>query len=148
MDDGKLATTIGKSARAARAALGLSQADVAERLGLSLEFVGRIERGVALPSVPTLVSLVQVLGVSSDVLLGLGSERVTHTHRSTPPSEQSRTRRLLDRRLNRAPESTLRIVNLLLAEFESSAKTSRRNVHRPAKKGAAKPRVLRRTHNS
>ena len=43
-----------KSARAARTALGLSQADVAEKLGLSLEFVGRIERGVALPSVPTL----------------------------------------------------------------------------------------------
>jgi transcriptional regulator with XRE-family HTH domain len=134
MDDGKLATSIGKSARAARVALGLSQADVAEKLGLSLEFVGRIERGVALPSVPTLVSLVQVLGVSSDALLGLSSERVTHTHRNAPPREQSRIRRLLDRRLNRAPDSALRVVNLLLAEFESSAKTSRRNVHRSAKK--------------
>ena len=133
MDDAKLAATIGKSARAARATLGLSQADVAEKLGLSLEFVGRIERGVALPSVPTLVSLAEVLAVSSDEMLGLGTEQTTHTHRSPPPLEQSRTRRLLDRRLNRAPDSTLRVVNLLLAEFESAAKTSRRNVHRPKK---------------
>ena len=133
MDDGTLATTIGKSARAARAALGLSQADVAERLGLSLEFVGRIERGAALPSVPTLVSLAEVLGVSSDVLLGLGSERVTHTHRSAPTVEQSRIRRLLDRRLNRAAAGSLRLVNLLLAEFENAAKTSRRNVQRSTK---------------
>ena len=133
MDDGKLATTIGKSARAARTALGLSQADVAEKLGLSLEFVGRIERGVALPSVPTLVSLAKVLGVSSDALLGLGSERVTHTHRSSPPAEQSRIRRMLDRRLSRAAAGSLRVVNLLLAEFENAAKTSRRNVHRPVK---------------
>lgn len=133
MDDVKLAATIGKSARAARAVLGLSQADVAEKLSLSLEFVGRIERGVALPSVPTLVSLAAALGVSSDVLLGLGQERTTHTHRNTPPSEQSRIRRLLDRRLNRAPDSTLRIVNLLLVEFENAAKISHRNVHRQAK---------------
>jgi len=133
MDDAKLAATIGKSARAARATLGLSQADVAEKLGLSLEFVGRIERGVALPSVPTLVSLAEVLAVSSDVMLGLGTERTTRAHRNPPPLEQSRIRRLLDRRLNRAPDSTLRVVNLLLAEFENSAKTSRRNVHRQKK---------------
>ncbi len=133
MNDAKLAATIGKSARAARAVLGLSQADVAEKLGLSLEFVGRIERGVALPSVPTLVSLTTALVVSSDALLGLSTERPTRTHRNTPHAELSQIRRLLDRRLNRAPDSTLRVVNLLLAEFENSAKTSRRNVHRQAK---------------
>jgi transcriptional regulator with XRE-family HTH domain len=133
MDDAKLAATIGKSARAARVALGLSQADVAEKLGLSLEFVGRIERGVALPSVPTLVSLAAALAISSDMMLGIASERTTRTHQNPPPPEQSRIRRLLDRRLNRAPDSALRVVNLLLAEFESSAKTSRRNVHRAQK---------------
>ena len=129
MDDANLAVTIGKSVRTARAALGLSQADVAEKLGLSLEFIGRIERGVALPSVPTLVSLATALGVSGDALLGLGAERAIRAHRNSPHTEQSRTRRLIERRLSRAPESTLRLVNLLLAEFENSAKTSRRNVH-------------------
>jgi len=135
MDDANLKITIGKSARAARVALGLSQADVAEKLGLSLEFVGRIERGVALPSVPTLVSLSALLAISNDVLLGIVSERTTRAHQSPPPPHQSRIRRLLDRRLNRAPDSTLRVVNLLLAEFENSARTSRRNVHRPQKTG-------------
>jgi transcriptional regulator with XRE-family HTH domain len=131
--DASLARNIGKSARSARTALGLSQADIAERLELSLEFIGRIERGLALPSVPTLVALAGVLGVSADTLLGLGPNSEGRAGRHPAPTESNRTRRLLDRRLNRAPDSTLRVVNLLLAEFESSSKTSRRNVHRTQK---------------
>ena len=133
MDDTLLGTTLGKSARAARTALGLSQADVAEKLELSLEFIGRIERGVALPSVPTLVALAKVLGVSADTLLGLGPDTAGRAGRHPVPTESSRTRRLLERRINRAPESALRVVNLLLVELENSAKTSRRNVHRQKK---------------
>ncbi len=134
MNDSELAVTIGKSVRAARSALGLSQADVAEKVSRSPEFLGRIERGVTLPSVPTLVSLALALKVPSDTLLGLSSGRLATTYREDSQSETSRTRRLLERRLSRSPESTLRLVSLLLAEFENAAKTSRRNVHRTKRK--------------
>lgn len=57
--------------RAARKTLGLTQAQVADKVKVSAEFYARIERGNALPSVETLASLVTALGVSADRLLGL-----------------------------------------------------------------------------
>jgi transcriptional regulator with XRE-family HTH domain len=49
----------------------LSQADVAERIGIATEVYGKIERGDRLPRLRTLVKLALVLKVSVDVLLGL-----------------------------------------------------------------------------
>ena len=120
--DATLAKKISKAARAARQALELSQTDVAERLELSTEFYGRLERGAALPSVPTLVRLVAVLGVGADTLLkGAVSPGVQPSH---PRSEGSREERLALRRLKRASPSAVKLVNLLLLEFERAEKRS------------------------
>jgi DNA-binding XRE family transcriptional regulator len=54
----KLAKHLGKAARTARMRVKLSQADVAERVGISTEVYGRLERGGMLPSVPTLLKAV------------------------------------------------------------------------------------------
>lgn len=67
----ELATVIGRTARQARQALGLTQEEVAEKLGVSVEFCSRLERGVALPSLKTFVRLAEVLRVDRDTLLGL-----------------------------------------------------------------------------
>lgn len=66
-----LASTVGATARSARARLGLTQADVAERVGIAMEVYSRMERGKVLPSVTTLRKLSQVLCISADTLLGL-----------------------------------------------------------------------------
>jgi transcriptional regulator with XRE-family HTH domain len=54
----------------ARTRLGLTQDSLAEHMALTTEFMGRIERGRALPSLETFVSLLDMLGVSADELLG------------------------------------------------------------------------------
>ena len=50
---------------------GLTQADVAERIGIAAEVYGRMERGKMMPSVPTLFRLCLALRLSADVGMGL-----------------------------------------------------------------------------
>lgn len=69
-----LSVQIGKVARETRLYLGLTQVDIAERVGLTAEVYGRVERGDMLPSTPTLLRICAALGVSSDVLVGLASK--------------------------------------------------------------------------
>lgn len=67
----ELATRIGSAAREARTQLGLTQAEVAEKLGLAHMVYSRLERGKMLPSVQTLLRMCSVLRISSDELLGI-----------------------------------------------------------------------------
>ncbi|WP_224244883.1 helix-turn-helix transcriptional regulator [Hyalangium gracile] len=67
----RLATTVGESSRLARMRAGLTQADVAERIGVATEVYGRMERGKMLPSVPTLLRLCVALRSGPDELMGL-----------------------------------------------------------------------------
>lgn len=67
----KLQPSLGEVARVARERLSLTQAEVAEKLHLQPELYGRIERGGLIPSVQTVWRLSLVLGVSTDVLLGV-----------------------------------------------------------------------------
>jgi transcriptional regulator with XRE-family HTH domain len=132
--DERLARHIGVEARRARHALRLTQEDIAERVGVSLEFYSRLERGGTLPSVPTLVRLVSALEVSADILLG----RVDTTPAplvaadSAGASETSEPRRILRRIVRRLEESdveTLELVNqwlLGLARWQESRVRSRR----------------------
>jgi transcriptional regulator with XRE-family HTH domain len=78
----ELAITVGAAARAARVRLGLTQADVAERVGIAMEVYSRMERGKVLPSVTTLRRLCQVLRIGADTLLGLEVEALD------PPLEE------------------------------------------------------------
>lgn len=72
-----IAVNIGSEALKARKALGLTQRDVAERIGIATEVYGRLERGHMLPSVRTLRSLCRTLNVSSDVLMGISTTTPT-----------------------------------------------------------------------
>lgn len=62
-------SSIGKYIRQFRQAKKLRQEDLAERAGLSVNYVGALERGEKVPSLETFVCLANALEISSDLLL-------------------------------------------------------------------------------
>jgi transcriptional regulator with XRE-family HTH domain len=64
------AASFGKAVRAARQRAQLTHEQVAEAIELPLVAYGRLERGLLMPSVRTLVRLSQLLRTPTDVLLG------------------------------------------------------------------------------
>lgn len=119
----QLAKSIGAAARRARKALELTQEDAAERIGVSVEFYARIERGSSLPSVPTFVRIASSLGVSANTLIGgLDAQESEPPPPSwqpvAPPSSDSPEIRRLIRLLRKATPATLRLVSMLLKEME------------------------------
>lgn len=75
------AASLGKAVRAARQHAQLSQEQVAQVLALPPPAYRRLERGLLVPSVETLVRLAQLLRTSPSVLLGLSAPAP-----SQPPS--------------------------------------------------------------
>ena len=65
MDD----VDMGKRVRKQRQLIGLTQQELAERIGVSTSFVGHVERGTRKASLETLVALSNALGVGVDYLL-------------------------------------------------------------------------------
>lgn len=61
--------TMGDRIKEARKKKGLTQEQLAERLDVSVEFVGQIERGLKLPSMNVFIKLIEALNVSADYLL-------------------------------------------------------------------------------
>ncbi|GEN07445.1 hypothetical protein MFU01_24820 [Myxococcus fulvus] len=116
-----MATIIGNAVRAARQRLELTQADVAERVGIATEVYGRLERGHMLPSVRTLRKLCLVLNCSSDVLLGMtaGVEGAP-TLAEDPPEyrERPEVRRLL-RTVRKLDAPRLRLLGQVANALES-----------------------------
>jgi transcriptional regulator with XRE-family HTH domain len=72
--DEKLQRILGDAARAARLRLGLTQAEVVERVGFRSGVYGRVERRMMTPSVLTLQRICKTLGISSDALLSLRAQ--------------------------------------------------------------------------
>lgn len=88
--------------RKRRRALGLTQAALAERADVSVELVSRIERGLCLPSLATLVRFCDALSTTPNVILGYDE----------PPQEREADR--------------------LLAKLKALPKTRRREIERIA----------------
>ncbi|XXF78717.1 helix-turn-helix transcriptional regulator [Myxococcaceae bacterium GXIMD 01537] len=116
----KLRKTLGANARSARLREELTQEQVAERLDISPEVYGRIERGLIFPRVPTLVDLCRVLRKPSDEILGLmnggtggiGGEPAARHAESSPE-----LRRLLPRLRKLTPDQ-LRALQRFLVTFQ------------------------------
>lgn len=72
----QLAEQVGQVIARQRAACGMSQEQVAERLGIGTEAVSRIERGVVTPNVDRLVELAAIFGCDAADLLTEGSSRL------------------------------------------------------------------------
>lgn len=94
-----LAKGLGRAARKARQQLARTQQEIADDLGVSVEFYSRLERGVTMPSLVTFVRLLDILEVSADALL----ERVAAIHaresaaRYRTPASVERLRRTAER---------------------------------------------------
>jgi transcriptional regulator with XRE-family HTH domain len=61
---------LGARIRARREALGLTQAALAERAGLTSNYVGVLERGLKVPTIDTLITIAKALDISLVALLG------------------------------------------------------------------------------
>jgi transcriptional regulator with XRE-family HTH domain len=64
-----LAVRLGRAIQMARRINDLSQADLAEKLDLSVNFIARVERGEAFMSVKNLFAAARILNVSLDQLV-------------------------------------------------------------------------------
>ena len=91
----ELARTIGVAARAARTRLELTQVQVAELVGIAAMVYSRLERGLMLPSVPTLLKLCQVLETTPDALMGFSSGEKQAPRASRAQREQEEALRHL-----------------------------------------------------
>jgi transcriptional regulator with XRE-family HTH domain len=100
----QLARHLGTVARAARQGLGLTQEEVAERLGVAAEVYARIERGRALPRVTNLRNLCCVLRVDAGALLGTAraGESAPLPEPTPHPAPEASDSPLLRRLLRRA----------------------------------------------
>lgn len=114
----RLAASVGAAARSARMRAGLTQADVADRVGIASEVYGRLERGRMLPSVPTLFRLCLALQLSADATLGLvtvaNSGATLWEEDSTEKDHIPEMRRLM-RTLRRLSRTQLKLMNLVAA---------------------------------
>ncbi|GHT54016.1 hypothetical protein FACS1894106_5220 [Spirochaetia bacterium] len=63
MEEQELRDVLGKNIKLFRSRKGLSQADLAEKSGISITFLSNIERGNNFPLAGTLCRLAKVLGV-------------------------------------------------------------------------------------
>jgi len=68
-NEARIARRAGEAVRNHRQARGWSQATLAEKLDVSVDYIGLLERGERLPAVGTLVALAEVLGVTPNELL-------------------------------------------------------------------------------
>jgi transcriptional regulator with XRE-family HTH domain len=110
----KLSKALGDAAREARQKAGLTQADVAERIGVATEVYGRLERGLLMPSVPTLRRICLALHLSADALLALSSPQPPVWEEPPPPAEQEQPamRRLL-RNVRKLSTTQLRALSVV-----------------------------------
>lgn len=97
-----LSRTVSSRLRKRRSELKLSQAALAERVGVSVELVSRIERGRCLPSIGTLVGLCDALSVSPNELLGYearperDADRLAAMLRAMSPGQRREVERIAE----------------------------------------------------
>jgi transcriptional regulator with XRE-family HTH domain len=111
-----LQATFARNLRAARKRRRMTQADVAERVGVSTPIYWRYEKARMWPSIETLRMIVAVLDVSADSLFGIGQDE-TPAILPLSPDDPPMVRKLLGQ-LRRAHASTRRIVEMVLAAIE------------------------------
>jgi transcriptional regulator with XRE-family HTH domain len=136
--DKPLSSILGAAVRTARVRAGLTQEDVAERIGMASEVYGRMERGQMLPRVENLRRLCLVLNVPPHELLGLesmglGRAELTWEEGKPRPDDTADMRRLL-RRLRRLNETQVKLLSLIAGAMMNRGRASknRRRVARLA----------------
>ena len=100
MIDASLAETVGRNVAKFRSQRGMTQAELAEAVGVSDAFISRVERGQKMMKVSTLQAMAHALRVSCDALL-------------SPDSPDARRENILLMLSTQPPESLPRIERLV-----------------------------------
>lgn len=74
-DSAQLKKLVGQAIARQRSLSGLKQEQVAERLGIGIEAVSRIERGIVMPNVERLFDFASIFGCEATELLSEASPR-------------------------------------------------------------------------
>nr|MBE6544479.1 helix-turn-helix transcriptional regulator [Oscillospiraceae bacterium] len=96
--------TMGDRIRAARKKMNLTQEALAEKVDVTLYYMGEIERGVKTPSLDLFIRLVEALDVSADYLLRdrvstgnvYGDKRMARKLENLTPHQRSAVEALID----------------------------------------------------
>ena len=96
--------TMGDRIKNARKKLGLTQEALAEKVDVTLYYMGEIERGVKTPSLDLFIRLVEVLDVSADYLLRdtvsmgnvYGDKRMARKLENLTPRQRAAVEALID----------------------------------------------------
>jgi len=123
----------------------LTQAQVAEEIGIAVEVYGRLERGVIRPSVQTLMRIAQVLRVTPNDLLTAETGAAALPEKAAPP-ELSRIVRLLESLDRRALRRAWMVLSAMfsVARRPTKAKRTPRRRRRTAKARSRRGRYGRR----
>ena len=115
----RLPATLGAALKQARQRAGMTQAEVAEGIGSAAEVYGRMERGRALPSVPTLLRLCLILGSGPHELMGFSPvapwQDASGAGTVPPGLNDTPEKRRLLRRLARLDSPRLKVLSSLVA---------------------------------
>ena len=98
----ELRELFGTSLRQCRRARRLTQAQLAEATDLSLEMIGRLERGLTAPSFETVAALATALQVAPAVLFGGEPSTITGERREVLDRINKALASISDRELKRA----------------------------------------------
>ncbi|OJX71922.1 MAG: hypothetical protein BGO92_04490 [Magnetospirillum sp. 64-120] len=104
-----LRTIFGANVRQLRRQRGLSQATLAEQADISIDMVGRIERGQASPSFDTVEAIAAVLSVSATALVA-GGDALLDTSNPRGNAVQR-----INGQLARASDAQLELIERLIA---------------------------------
>ena len=108
---------VGTNIRAARLARSMTQAELSESIGITIESLSRAERGTILPTVNTLGRLATVLGTSIDALAGrtIGRSAASAARSARPAGDPDRARlqRIVDDLDKKAVKKLIAIAELL-----------------------------------
>jgi len=111
-DSAQLRKLVGQAIARQRTGSGLKQEQVAERLGIGIEAVSRIERGIVMPNLERLVELANIFGCETADLLTEGSYR--------PEDQARRISELLAKIEEHDRELVLGILEQLVARLRRS----------------------------
>jgi hypothetical protein len=88
---------------------------------MATEVYGRLERGVMLPSVPSLWRLCLTLRIPADHLLGFAAEPPPRWAFTAPAEREGARLRKLMRSVRKLKASQLRALSVMVAEFRREA---------------------------
>lgn len=128
-----LSSILGLAVRNARVRAGLTQEDVAERIGMASEVYGRMERGQMLPRVENLRRLCLVLNVPPHELLGLDPSEFQGTfslEQFKPRADDTIDMRRLLRRMRKLTPTQVKLLSQIAGAMmaKGRARSRRRAV--------------------